>query len=158
MAKAYLGLGTNLGQKQENLEKAVDILKGHSEIQVLKVSSFYETDPVGYENQDKFLNAALVCETYLEPYELLDFIQQIEKELKRVREIRWGPRTIDVDILLYDSLQLLDDPRLIIPHPRMTEREFVLEPLAEITPKTVHPGTGKTIAFLLDELKRISKR
>lgn len=153
MAKAYLGLGTNLGQKQENLEKAVDILKGHSDIQVLKVSSFYETDPVGYENQDRFLNAALVCETSLGPYELLDFIQLIERELKRVREIRWGPRTIDVDILLYDSLELLDDPQLIIPHPRMTEREFVLEPLAEITPETVHPGTGKTIALLLEELK-----
>lgn len=153
MTKAYLGLGTNLGQKKENLEKALEILNSHGSIQVLKVSSFYETDPVGYENQDKFLNAAVVCETSLGPYELLDFIQEIEKALKRVREIRWGPRTIDVDILLYDSLELLDEPRLIIPHPRMVEREFVLAPLSEIAPEMVHPGTGKSIALLLEELK-----
>ena len=153
MTKAYLGLGTNLGQKKENLEKALEILNSHGSVQVLKVSSFYETDPVGYENQDKFLNAAVVCETSLGPYELLDFIQEIEKALKRVREIRWGPRTIDVDILLYDSLELLDEPRLIIPHPRMVEREFVLAPLSEIAPEMVHPGTGKSIALLLEELK-----
>jgi len=153
MTKAYLGLGTNLGQKKENLEKALEILNSHGSVQVLKVSSFYETDPVGYENQDIFLNAAVVCETSLGPYELLDFIQEIEKALKRVREIRWGPRTIDVDILLYDSLELLDEPRLIIPHPRMVEREFVLVPLSEIAPEMVHPGTGKSIALLLEELK-----
>lgn len=153
MTKAYLGLGTNLGQKKENLEKALEILNSHGSVQVLKVSSFYETDPVGYENQDKFLNAAVVCETSMGPYELLDFIQEIEKALKRVREIRWGPRTIDVDILLYDSLELLDEPRLIIPHPRMVEREFVLAPLSEIAPEMVHPGTGKSIALLLEELK-----
>ncbi len=153
MTKAYLGLGTNLGQKKENLEKALEVLNSHGSVQVLKVSSFYETDPVGYENQDIFLNAAVVCETSLGPYELLDFIQEIEKALKRVREIRWGPRTIDVDILLYDSLELLDEPRLIIPHPRMVEREFVLVPLSEIAPEMVHPGTGKSIALLLEELK-----
>lgn len=153
MTKAYLGLGTNLGQKKENLEKALEILNSHGSVQVLKVSSFYETDPMGYENQDKFLNAAVVCETSMGPYELLDFIQEIEKALKRVREIRWGPRTIDVDILLYDSLELLDEPRLIIPHPRMVEREFVLAPLSEIAPEMVHPGTGKSIALLLEELK-----
>lgn len=153
MAKAYLGLGTNLGHKKENLEKALDILNFHSDVQVLKVSSFYETDPVGYENQDKFLNAVVFCETSLGPYELLDFIQEIEKALKRVRDIRWGPRTIDVDILLYDTLELMDEPRLIIPHPRMVEREFVLEPLAEIAPEVVHPGEGKSVSLLLKELK-----
>ncbi|UNC92960.1 2-amino-4-hydroxy-6-hydroxymethyldihydropteridine diphosphokinase [Candidatus Contubernalis alkaliaceticus] len=156
MAKVYLGLGTNLGHKQENLEKALDILGSHQGFRVLKISSFYETDPVGYEEQDKFLNAVVVGETLLSPYELLDFCHEIENALKRVRSIRWGPRTIDVDILMYDSLEIMDEPLLIIPHPRMVEREFVLEPLAEIAPEAVHPGTGKSIAVLLRELKKIS--
>ncbi|MDO9573930.1 MAG: 2-amino-4-hydroxy-6-hydroxymethyldihydropteridine diphosphokinase [Candidatus Contubernalis sp.] len=153
MARVYLGLGTNLGNKQENLEKALDFLNSHGQFQVLKVSSFYETEPVGYEDQDKFLNAAVVGETILSPYELLDLCHEIENDLKRVRTIRWGPRTIDVDILLYDSREILDEPRLIIPHPRMIEREFVLAPLAEIAPEAVHPGTGKSIAALLRKLK-----
>ncbi len=154
MARAYLGLGTNLGNKQENLEKALDFLNSYGQFQVLKVSSFYETEPVGYEDQDKFLNAAVVGETILSPHELLDLCHEIENHLKRVRIIRWGPRTIDVDILLYDSREILDEPRLIIPHPRMIEREFVLAPLAEIAPEAVHPGTGKSIAALLRELKK----
>ncbi|PKM78875.1 MAG: 2-amino-4-hydroxy-6-hydroxymethyldihydropteridine diphosphokinase [Firmicutes bacterium HGW-Firmicutes-13] len=153
MKLAYLGLGSNLGDRISYLNKAVDILNSHEHISVIKVSSFYETDPVGYEEQGKFMNCVVLCETELSPYELLKYIQKIEITLKRVRTIRWGPRTIDVDILMYGDLEINDEPHLVIPHLRMTEREFVLTPLAEIAPEAVHPSTGSTAAELLKKLK-----
>ena len=154
MALVYLGLGSNMGDREKNLKEAIKALDSHEHIFVEKVSSLYETDPVGYTDQDKFLNAAVFCKTLLTPNQLLDYLQKIEEDLKRVRTIRWGPRPIDLDILLYDDLQLNDEPRLIIPHPRMTEREFVLLPLAEIVPEIIHPTTGKSIKKLLEELKK----
>lgn len=149
----YLGLGSNLGDREKNLREAIHRVGSHPRVRVLKVSTFYETDPVGYLEQGRFINGALSCKTSLDPYQLLDFLQGIERDLKRVKSIRWGPRTIDLDILLYGSLELEDQERLIIPHPRLREREFVLVPLAEIGPGAVHPPTGKNITTLLSELQ-----
>lgn len=153
MALVYLGLGSNLGDRILYLKKAVDILNSHEKISVIKISSFYETNPVGYEEQGKFMNAVALCETELTPYELLEFIQKIENTLERVRTVRWGPRTIDIDILMYGEVEICDEPHLMVPHPRMTEREFVLVPLVEIAPEAVHPPTGSTAVELLKKLK-----
>lgn len=151
MAKAYLSLGSNLGDKKENLDKAVELLKKHNNIQVIKVSSYYETQPVGYTDQDLFLNIAVEIETSLSPYELLEYCSEIEQILKRRRIIRWGPRTIDVDILLYDNF-ISNDERLTIPHPRMTERAFVIVPLYEIA-KDIRIK-GQDINSILKKLKK----
>jgi 2-amino-4-hydroxy-6-hydroxymethyldihydropteridine diphosphokinase len=131
MSRAFLGLGSNLGNKKENLYKALDLLRDHEKIDVVKVSSYYETKPVGYEKQDWFLNIVVMIDTSLQPYELLEYCGFIEEKLKRKRIIRWGPRTIDVDILLYEDY-ISEDEKLTIPHPRMTERAFVMVPLYEI--------------------------
>lgn len=136
MANAFLGLGSNLGDKRDYLEKALEKLKNHPSIDVLKISSFYETEPVGYKAQDWFLNIVVKIATSLTPLELLDFCQSIEKDLLRKRDIRWGPRTIDVDILLYENYSCQSD-KLTIPHPRMMERAFVLVPLEEIEPDLI---------------------
>lgn len=131
MVKAYLGLGSNMGDTRRNLDLAVDLLKSSKNIKVTKKSSYYETEPVGYVEQDWFLNIVVQIETDFKPEELLAFCQQIEKVLKREKNIRWGPRTIDVDILLYEGYTS-NEEFLTIPHPRMTERAFVMVPLYEI--------------------------
>lgn len=148
MSVAYISLGSNMGDKVDSLKQAVALLNAHEEIKVTAVSSVYDTDPVGYEDQDLFMNIAVAVETTLSPVQLLDFCQSIEEELKRVRIIRWGPRTMDLDIVLFDD-QVMDTERLIIPHPRMHERGFVLVPLAEITMDLVHPVLNKSIEALL---------
>lgn len=139
MVKAYLGLGSNMGDMRKNLDIAVDLLKSSKNIKVTRQSSYYETEPVGYVEQDWFLNMVVQIETDFEPEELLAFCQQIEEVLKRKRIIRWGPRTIDVDILLYENYTSNED-FLTIPHPRMTERAFVMIPLYEIAPDLVIEG------------------
>ncbi len=131
MHKVYLSLGSNIGDSVNYLDKAVDILNNHEVIHNIKVSSYYQTDPVGYLDQDVFVNIAVYLETELSPYELLKVCQEIEEALKRVRVVKWGPRTIDVDIILFDDVQMTDD-KLTIPHPRMHERAFVLVPIAEL--------------------------
>jgi len=131
MTIAYLGLGSNIGERQEYLNKAIILLDNNEQIIVQKVSSFYDTEPVGYAEQDNFLNAVVEIKTTLEPLELIRVCQQIEAELGRVRTIRWGPRTIDIDILLYGK-QEINEEDLIIPHPRMYERDFVMKPLKEL--------------------------
>jgi 2-amino-4-hydroxy-6-hydroxymethyldihydropteridine diphosphokinase len=131
MSKAYLGLGGNIGDKKANIDGAIELLRQNKGIEVGKISSYYETEPVGYEDQEWFMNVVIEVETELSPYELLEACQEIENELKRVRLIRWGPRTIDVDILLYEDFNSKDE-KLTVPHPRMTERAFVLVPLYEI--------------------------
>lgn len=141
MADAFLGLGSNLGNKRANLEKALEKLHNHNLIEVLKVSSFYETEPVGFKEQDWFLNLVVKISTSLTPFELLEFCQGIEKDLLRKRDIRWGPRTIDVDILLYENFSCQSE-KLTVPHPRMKERAFVLVPLGEIEPGLVIDGMG----------------
>lgn len=130
-----LGLGSNLGDREQTILQAIDMLASHPAIAVRRVSSLYETTPVGFTEQPDFLNTVLVLETSLDAYELLEFCLETERSLGRVRERKWGPRTIDIDILLFNEL-VADDERLTIPHPRMHERCFVLVPLAEVAPET----------------------
>ncbi len=131
MSVAYISLGSNLGDRKSNLMKAMTLLSSHMSITVSNVSSIYETDPVGYLNQDNFLNIVCRIKTDLTPLALLSYLQTIEQILHRERTIRFGPRTIDLDILTYDDL-VLDTDVLTLPHPRMAERSFVLIPLHEI--------------------------
>lgn len=144
---AYLGLGSNLGNREENINLAADMLRNAPGIRVTRVSSHLNTAPVGYTEQPDFLNAAMEIETSLTAHELLEQCHRIEKQLKRERIIHWGPRTIDLDILLFGDL-ILKDASLTIPHPRMAEREFVLKPLSEIAPDAVHPVYHKSIRAL----------
>lgn len=130
----FLSLGSNIGDRFDYLRQAVKLLDDHSEICVEAVSSWYETEPVGYTDQPGFINIAVKITTTLEPHPLLDICQAVEKELNRIRLIHWGPRTIDIDILLYNEQKIISD-RLIIPHERMYERSFVLIPLMEIHPE-----------------------
>ncbi|OHX51874.1 2-amino-4-hydroxy-6-hydroxymethyldihydropteridine diphosphokinase [Planococcus salinarum] len=133
MNEIYLSLGSNMGDRLEMLKQAVRTLVKHPEVNVLKISSLYETDPVGYTEQDAFLNMVVYLQTDLSALELLDLCQGIERELNRKRDVRWGPRTIDLDILLFNHDNIKTE-RLIIPHPRMHERAFVLVPLLELDP------------------------
>jgi 2-amino-4-hydroxy-6-hydroxymethyldihydropteridine diphosphokinase len=142
VARAYVGLGANIGERAATLSQAVELLSVEENVEVLAVSSFRETDPVGVVDQPPFLNGAAVLETALEPRELLDTLLRVERELGRVRDgTRWGPRTIDLDLLLYDE-RTLDEPGLRVPHPRLHERRFALEPLAELAPSVEIPGQG----------------
>mgnify|MGYP006272592975 FL=1 len=149
MHKSYLGLGTNLGEREENLRRAVKLLKSFPELEVIKVSSIYETEPWGYEEQNDFLNLCLELETTLSPQQLLEKCQAVEDKMGRKREKRWEPRVIDVDILLYDDLEL-ETSDLIVPHPRMQERAFVLIPLQELKPDLM--VQGNTIAGCLEKI------
>lgn len=144
---AYLSLGSNIGNRLDYLKKAVKLLNDTESIIVNRVSSVYETDPVGYEEQAPFLNIAVELETSLTPHELLKQCNRIEAELGRTRDIRWGPRTVDLDILLYNE-EILKTEDLIIPHPRMTERGFVLIPLVELNPGLVEPLTKHSLLKL----------
>lgn len=145
MSVAYLGLGSNLGDRAQNLGRALRLL-GDS-VSVLRVSSLYETDPVGPE-QPNFYNIACEIETALEPRELLEIVKDIERQVGRSPGAeRWGPREIDIDILLYGD-ELVDEKGLTVPHPRMLERAFVLVPLAEIASRVRYPGRAETISEL----------
>jgi 2-amino-4-hydroxy-6-hydroxymethyldihydropteridine diphosphokinase len=143
---AYISGGSNLGNRKEQIERAVAEL-GKTAGTVRKVSSFYETEPVGFLDQPWFLNVVIELETNLRPEDLLRACQEIETAGGRTRSFANAPRTLDLDILLYDDL-VLATPSLVIPHPRITERRFVLEPLAEIAPGAVHPVRGQTIREL----------
>ncbi len=149
-AVVYLGLGSNLGDRAENLARALESLS--SKLAIRQVSSVYETEPVGYEQQPLFLNAVLSAATDMKPLELLRFVKQVEAELGRKPSFPDGPRSIDVDILFYGDLEL-ETPQLTIPHPRMVERAFVLVPLAEIAAELVHPVAKCTIGELLEVVR-----
>jgi 2-amino-4-hydroxy-6-hydroxymethyldihydropteridine diphosphokinase len=152
MPLSLVSLGSNLGDRARLLDDALARLERHPNVEVTKQSRYYETLPVGGPMaQPAFLNAAAILHTSLSPQSLLSLLQRVEAELGRQRIEHWGPRTIDLDLLLYEKLTL-NEPTLIIPHPRMTWRRFVLEPAAEIAPKMVHPGTGWTVAQLLNNL------
>jgi 2-amino-4-hydroxy-6-hydroxymethyldihydropteridine diphosphokinase len=148
-ATAYIGLGSNMGDKMAACRAALDRLSRAG--RVVRVSSFYCTEPVGYADQEPFLNSVAELETDLSPLALLAACHVIEEELGRNRLFRWGPRTIDLDILLYGD-QVVDTGELTIPHPLMAVRRFVLTPLCEIAPEVVHPVSRKTVSDLLKEL------
>ncbi|AJK89843.1 2-amino-4-hydroxy-6-hydroxymethyldihydropteridine diphosphokinase [Lysinibacillus fusiformis] len=133
MKDVYLSIGTNIGERYENLQQAVALLREKENIEVVRVSSVYETAAVGYTDQADFLNIAVHLKTDASSTEMLKICQSIEQELGRVREFRWGPRIIDLDILLYNQ-ENIETENLLVPHPRMYERAFVLVPLVEITP------------------------
>ena len=141
MAIAYIALGSNLGDRRGFLDSAVRRLRAEPGVLLLAASAYYETAPVGGPPQDAFLNAVVAIDTELDPYALLTLAQHIEQEAHRVRIERWGPRTLDVDVLLYDAVQS-DDPELILPHPRMWERGFVLAPLRDVAPDLVDAGAA----------------
>ena len=150
MSTVYIGIGSNLGDREEHCLKAIRLFSEKG-ILVTRRSSMYETEPWGVKDQPKFLNMAIEGETGLTPAGLLEVLKMTEDEVGRTKTYRWGPRVIDLDILLYDDL-VISTPELTIPHPRMHEREFVLRPLAEIAPEKIHPMLKKTMRELLSDL------
>jgi 2-amino-4-hydroxy-6-hydroxymethyldihydropteridine diphosphokinase len=149
MARVYIGLGANLGDREAAIRRALDVLDADPAIDVVAVSTVRETDPVGYLDQPRFLNGAAALETELPPRELLERLLAVEKELGRERAggPRFGPRTIDLDLLLYGE-ETIAEPGLTVPHPRLTERRFVLEPLSELDPSLALPD-GRRVRELL---------
>ncbi len=146
----YLSIGSNIGNKKDNIERAIWRLCEKCDI--LDISNIYFTEPVGYKEQDWFLNCHVKAETALDPDTLLSFCKSIERKLKRKKTIRNGPRIIDIDIIFFGN-KIVDKKELIIPHPRMHERKFVLVPLNEICPNKKHPILNKKVKDLLAELK-----
>ena len=148
---AYIGIGSNLGSPLENCRQAIENLREHSDIEVLALSSFYESEPVGMRDQEWFVNAVVKIQTELDPGPLLVELLTLENEMGRVRDKKWGPRLIDLDLLLYED-RVLDLPDLKIPHPEMVRRGFVLLPLCELDPHLVHPVENISIEDLLAHL------
>jgi len=145
---AYVGLGANLGDREATIRRAVELLAEREGIEVLAVSALRETDPVGLEDQPRFLNGAAVLETTLGPRTLLETLLEVERVLGRTRDgPRFGPRAIDLDLLLYGD-ETVDEPGLTVPHPRLHERRFALEPLAELDPALAIPGRGRVSDLL----------
>ncbi len=147
MPIAYIGIGSNLGSREDNCERAIELIAENS-IKILKRSSMIETEPWGVKDQPKFINMALEVETKKSPQDLFFILKDIEKAMGRTETEHWGPRIIDLDILFYDDL-ILKTPELEIPHPFIQERDFVLKPLCEIAPEKIHPVLGKTVRELL---------
>ena len=148
---AYLGLGANQGDPRRQLQEDIARLAATEEVEVVKASSFYRTPPLGPPDQPWYVNAVVQVRTRLAPEELLRVLHRVEEDLGRVRRERWGPRLIDIDLLLYNGI-ILSGPDLCLPHPEMHKRSFVLVPLAEIAPQAWHPALEKTADELLAEL------
>ena len=155
MARVFISLGSNLGDRLSNIQHAVSSLSLHKQINLVKTSSFYETEPWGNKNQDWFLNAAIALDTDLSCEDLLEYCQNIEVQLGRVRKEneKWAQRAIDIDILMYDDKIIPYGDKLTVPHPLMHLRAFVLVPMLEVKADLVHPVFKKTISELYDELE-----
>lgn len=149
----FFSIGSNMGDKKANLDYAVGQFQQHPAYKEVTVSGYMETEPYGYTEQDRFLNACIACKTLLTPEEVLQHIHEVEEERHRTREIHWGPRTLDIDILFYDK-EVMETDALIIPHKELSLRTFVLEPLAELIPNFRHPVSGKTVLQMLEEVKQ----
>ena len=149
---AYISLGSNIGDREGHMRFAVSELEKARGCRVARVSGFIDTAPYGFKEQDDFLNGCLELETILSAHELLDLLHDIENKAGRVREERWGPRTLDLDIIFYDD-SIISDDKLRVPHADMRNRDFVLKPLSEIAPDMLHPVYRKTVSELMDELK-----
>jgi len=162
MVKVYIGIGSNLGKREENIQRAIGLIKKIENVKIKKSSSLYETEPVGNKKQPWFINCVLEVETKLSVPELLKNLLKIEKKLGRKRpvlrsttkdeRVKWSPRIIDLDILFYGE-EIIEEKNLSIPHPRLNERKFVLVPLNEINPQIYHPQLKKTVHQLLNDLK-----
>jgi len=148
---AYIGIGSNLGDKTKQCKKAISKILKVDHHKLLAKSSFFKTQPIGFTSQDWFVNAVIKIETELEPFNLLRTLKAIESQLGRTETFRWGPRIIDPDILLFDDLEIKTED-LQIPHPRLSERKFLLVPLAEIDQDLIHPGLKKTVGELLKDI------
>lgn len=156
MARVYLGLGSNIGNRVAHLDEAIARMNAHNNITVTRQSNIIETEPYGNVDQDKFMNMCVEIDTDLSPVALLETVLEIEQQMGRERIIDWGPRNIDIDILIYEDLEInLDD--LQIPHAEMHKRMFVLEPLAEIAANVVHPTFGVSIKTLKQQLQDETK-
>jgi 2-amino-4-hydroxy-6-hydroxymethyldihydropteridine diphosphokinase len=151
MREVYIGLGSNVDDRIQNIRTALDTIQKSRGVKVLRTSSFFQTDPMGFEDQDWFINAAAELQTALLPLQLLDLLQSIEQKMERNTPFKWGPRNIDLDILFFGD-RIVEEPDLTIPHPLVEMRRFVLEPLAELAPSGVHPLQKKTFQELLEEL------
>ena len=149
--KVYIAAGSNLGNKEETLKEAIDKIDKRKDCVVTKVSNFYTTDPVGYEDQDQFVNCVFEIDTLQTPSELMDTLLEVEKDFKRERIIRWGPRTLDLDIIFYNDIISYDE-HILIPHPRAHERQFVMKPMCDINPYYVHPIYRKRVMDISSEL------
>lgn len=149
--KVYIAAGSNIGDKEETLKEAIDKIDKRKDCVVTKVSNFYTTDPVGYEDQDQFVNCVFEIDTLQTPSELMDTLLEVEKDFKRERIIRWGPRTLDLDIIFYDDIISYDE-HILIPHPRAHERQFVMKPMCDINPYYVHPIYRKRVMDISSEL------
>lgn len=153
MSIGFIAFGSNIGDRKTNIEKSLRMLE-EKNIKILSTSSFYITEPYGYTDQPEFLNGVAKIKTEFTPRELLYILLDIEFKLGRERKIRWGPRTIDLDILFYDGL-IVNEKDLVIPHPDLHNRRFVLDPLNEIAPEFIHPVFGKNIRELYCKLNNI---
>ena len=148
----YISIGSNMGNPVDNCMSAISFIENISSCSLTMVSDLYETEPVGVRNQAWFINCAIEANTELKPLEFLDACLEIESVMGRIRQGRWSPRIIDIDLLLFGQEQIHIKEKLIIPHPRMHERRFVLEPLSKIAPMVKHPVFGCTISDLLEKL------
>ncbi|SDJ72836.1 2-amino-4-hydroxy-6-hydroxymethyldihydropteridine diphosphokinase [Salimicrobium halophilum] len=153
MQRAYIALGSNISPRKRYLQEAIRLLEENPAISVDGQSFIYETDPVGYVEQDDFLNMVIAVDTSFSPLALLDACQEVEDSLGRVRSIRWGPRTIDLDILIFEGAEM-NTERLVLPHPYLYERAFVLVPLADVNRDLCVPPEGRTVDSLVEDLSK----